>query len=223
MQTSVWQWEDEHERGWRRAAAEIWRTVRKPIRLIAIVGVAFVLGVQSAGRSVVGVADAHERLSHAEIALKAREGELELVRLELSRLSGIMEYSARYGIPADLASSIHDIALAEGIDADLAFRLVRVESGFARRAVSPVGAVGLAQVMPRTANDLDPTVGYSDLFDPETNLHLGFRYLREMLERYGGDVRLALLAYNRGPGTVDGIRQAGGDPENGYSQAVLGY
>jgi soluble lytic murein transglycosylase-like protein len=52
------------------------------------------------------------------------------------------------------------------------------------------------------------------------NLRLGFRYLRMMLEQYDGDLHLALLAYNRGPGRVDGILRAGGDPNNGYSSNV---
>ncbi|MFW6202144.1 MAG: lytic transglycosylase domain-containing protein, partial [Gemmatimonadota bacterium] len=128
---------------------------------------------------------------------------------------------SRYGIPADLAASIYDIALSEGIEPSLAYRLVHVESRFTRRAVSHKGAVGLAQVMPRTAFGMDPALSYTDLFEPETNLRLGFRYLRAMLERYGGDMRLALLAYNRGPGTVDQIRRQGGDPANGYARAIM--
>ncbi len=163
-----------------------------------------------------------QRLQSTEVALKARQGELELARLELARIENVMNYSAQFRIPADLAASIYDIALAEGIEPGLAFRLVRVESGFFARAVSPKGAVGLAQLMPRTAFELDPSLGYRDLFDRDTNLRLGFRYLRQLLEKYDGDLRLALLAYNRGPGTVDKIRRQGGDPANGYARAILG-
>src|SRR5690606_19816270 len=130
--------------------------------------------------------------------------------------------STRYRIPAGLAASIHDIALAEGLDPWLAFQLVRVESGFSPTAVSPKGAVGLTQIMPSTAEALAPGISHDALFEPETNLRLGFRYLRYLIERYGGDLRLALLAYNRGPGTVDAIRSAGGDPSNGYAEAVMG-
>src|SRR5690606_33763568 len=110
------------------------------------------------------------RLREAEIALKARQGELDLARIELARTRSIMEYSSKYSIPADLAQAIYDIALSEGIDPGLAYSLVKVESGFFQRAVSPVGAVGLTQVMPATAFELDPTLGYSDLFDRDTNL-----------------------------------------------------
>ena len=97
-----------------------------------------------------------------------------------------------------------------------------MESEFYPRAISPVGAVGLTQVMPSTAFAMNPSLQYKDLFDQETNLRLGFRYLRYMLEKYDGDLRLALLAYNRGPGRVDEIREAGGNPAYGYDRAVIG-
>ena len=155
------------------------------------------------------------------MALQARQGELALVRMEMSRLEEIMDYSRRYRIPADLATMINDIALAEGLAPELAFRLVRVESGFRRRAVSPKGAVGYTQLMPATAFELDPSISYQDLFDRETNLRLGFRYLRWLIDRYDGDLRTALLAYNRGLGTVESIQREGGDPANGYARAIL--
>jgi soluble lytic murein transglycosylase-like protein len=221
----VTQWEKQQKSPARRALERIWGEARRPVRLTLLVAAGAYLGLHlaaAAPRMAVPDAELRERLHEANVALHARQGELELLRLEMNRLGRIMDYSSRYRIPADLARAIHDIALAEGVDPDIAFRLVQVESGFTRTAVSPVGAVGLAQVMPRTAYELDPTLSYRDLFDRETNLHLGFRYLRLMIERYNGDLRLALLAYNRGPGTVDRIRRAGGDPENGYSIAVLG-
>ena len=59
------------------------------------------------------------------------------------------------------------------------------------------------------------------LFDRALNLDLGFRYLRSLIDKYDGNVRLALLAYNRGPGTVDRILARGGDPDNGYADRVL--
>lgn len=161
-----------------------------------------------------------KELRRTQSALLARQGELELARLELKRLSRIMESSASYRIPADLATAIHDIAITEGIDPQLAFSLIRVESGFTRRAVSSAGAVGYTQVMPSTAFWLQPGIGRNDLFERDTNLRLGFRYLRMMIEQYDGDLHLALLAYNRGPGRVDEILRSGGDPSNGYSRNV---
>ncbi len=218
------QWEQETISPLRRKLGEWWASLRRPVWATVFGGAAFVLGIYAASAPWSPLADVivRQRLQSTEVALKARQGELELARLELARIENVMNYSAQFRIPADLAASIYDIALAEGIEPGLAFRLVRVESGFFARAVSPKGAVGLAQLMPRTAFELDPSLGYSDLFHRDTNLRLGFRYLRQLLEKYDGDLRLALLAYNRGPGTVDKIRRQGGDPANGYARAILG-
>lgn len=128
---------------------------------------------------------------------------------------------ATYKIARDLAEDIHDAAEANDIEPELAFGLIKTESTFNERAVSHVGARGLTQVMPRTARWLRPGTTAQDLFDRQTNLDLGFSYLRDMIDKYRGDVRLALLAYNRGPGTVDRILRTGGNPDNGYAGKVL--
>jgi soluble lytic murein transglycosylase-like protein len=128
----------------------------------------------------------------------------------------------RYKISEDLAKDIYDIAQQEGIEPRLAYGLVKTESSFKNTAVSHVGARGLTQVMPKTAKWLIPGTKASDLHDQKVNLRLGFRYLNSMIDKYDGDVRLALLAYNRGPGTVDKILKRGGDPNNGYADKVLG-
>jgi soluble lytic murein transglycosylase-like protein len=60
------------------------------------------------------------------------------------------------------------------------------------------------------------------LRDPETNLRVGFKYLRYLLDKYNGDENLALTAYNRGPGTVDKALRRGGNPDNGYAAFVRG-
>jgi soluble lytic murein transglycosylase-like protein len=132
-------------------------------------------------------------------------------------------YAARYKIDPTLALQIVESAVAEGIDPELAFRLVRVESVFRPAARSPGGALGLTQLMPGTARAIDRTLRTeSQILEPSTNLRTGFRYLRRMIERYDGDVRLGLLAYNRGERAVDNALRAGRDPENGYSRKVLG-
>lgn len=224
MSSALSQWEQEQERLWRRLLRMAWASVGAPMRVLLLGALAFTMGIYAT--SAAGESGTElflgKRLRDAEITLKARQGELELARMELDRVQRVMKYSSQYRIPADLAAEIYDIALSEGIEPGLAYRLVRVESGFVHRAISPVGAVGLTQVMPATARELDPTLAYADLFHQETNLRLGFRYLRLMLEKYQGDMRLALLAYNRGPGTVDKIRRVGGDPANGYEVAVMG-
>ena len=99
---------------------------------------------------------------------------------------------------------------------------MRVESGFNPSARSRVGALGLAQLMPNTARWFDRTLSRSDILEPSTNLHVGFRYLRTLINKYDGDLQLALLAYNRGDGAVDRDLRRGRDPENGYSRRVLG-
>lgn len=157
-------------------------------------------------------------------AERVGDGELELARNQLVRANRIISYSTTYKIPADLAGAIHDIALAEGIEPELGFRLVRLESDFNERAVSPVGAVGLTQLMPTTARYFDRSVTREKLYDRETNLRIGFRYLRALIREYKGDLKLALLVYNRGPAAVEAALDMGLDPANGYDRIVMkGY
>ncbi|CAN5790547.1 hypothetical protein BH23GEM5_BH23GEM5_21160 [soil metagenome] len=135
----------------------------------------------------------------------------------------IAEFAARYNITEPLARSIHDAAIATGVDPELGFRLIRVESVFEAKAIGPGGALGLTQLMPGTARALDPTVQTAaEILEPHTNLRLGFGNLRAMIERYQGDVRLGVLAYNRGERAVDRALKLGRNPENGYSIRVLG-
>jgi soluble lytic murein transglycosylase-like protein len=141
-------------------------------------------------------------------------------KAELRRLA-TARYALEYGVSLPLASDIERAAVAEGIDPELAFRLVRVESEFKERAVSPVGALGLTQLMPATAAELQPGITREEIFDRRTNLRLGFRYLRWLLDVYDGDVTEALHAYNRGPGTVARLRARGEDPANGYADRIL--
>lgn len=141
-------------------------------------------------------------------------------KAELRRLA-TARYALEYGVSLQLASDIERAAVAEGIDPELGFRLVRVESQFKEGAVSPVGALGLTQLMPGTAESLQPGITREEIFERRTNLRLGFRYLRWLLEVYDGDVEEALHAYNRGPGTVARLRARGEDPANGYADRVL--
>ena len=225
LRTPVEQWEYEQLGPVRRRMATAWTSMKRPVSGLGMLAIAFVFGIMVAAAPEPMTAsldrDLRDRLGRAEAALLARATDLDLLRLEMARLEAITHNSSRYHIPADLAADIYDIALAEGIDPSLAFRLVRIESGFVQRAVSPVGAVGLAQLMPSTAFGLDPSLTYTDLFDRKTNLRLGFRYLKLMIAKYDGDLRLALLAYNRGPGTVDMVLEEGNDPSNGYARAVI--
>ncbi|HSD32712.1 MAG TPA: transglycosylase SLT domain-containing protein [Gemmatimonadales bacterium] len=156
--------------------------------------------------------------------LESLRGELTVARLQLDRADAVMEFSGGYHIAADLAAAIYDIALAEGIEPGLAFRLVSVESRFDVRAHSAAGAVGLTQILPSTARLFEPSLTIDQIYERETNLRLGFRYLHDLLVRYDDDLERALLAYNRGPAKVQELVTAGVDPSNGYAQSVMrGY
>jgi soluble lytic murein transglycosylase-like protein len=80
--------------------------------------------------------------------------------------------------------------------------MIAAESAGNTRAVSPKGAAGLMQIMPGTARVL----GVQNPFDPESNVEAGTSYIRQLLDRYGHDLALALAAYNAGPGTVQSYK-----------------
>ena len=131
------------------------------------------------------------------------------------------KYAQEYNVAEPLAADIHQAAVASGISPKIAFGLVRAESSFKTKAVSPVGAVGLTQLMPATARWLKPGTTRSDLMKPKTNLQLGFTYLKQLIDRYDGNEKLALTAFNRGPGTVDKAIRKGRNPDNGYYEKVM--
>jgi hypothetical protein len=166
-------------------------------------------------------ADAAARLAADADTEEQVAEQIAITREEQARQDQVEEAVTRYGIERDLAEDIYDIAREENVEPRLAYGLVKTESTFNERAVSHVGARGLTQVMPRTAAWLVPGTKTEDLYNRETNLRLGFRYLDQMIDKYKGDVRLALLAYNRGPGTVDRVLKRGGNPDNGYADKVL--
>jgi soluble lytic murein transglycosylase-like protein len=153
--------------------------------------------------------------------LEASRGEAVMVKLQLERANAIMENSTRYQIPADLSAAIYDIALSEGIDPSLGYQLVKIESGFKAKAKSNMAAFGYTQLQVPTARFYQPGITSRDLYDRDTNLRIGFRFLNDLLAKFNYDVHLALLAYNRGPANVHKILSRGGNPANGYSDAVL--
>lgn len=193
---------------------ELSPTLKNTLMAIGLCLFAFAIGARTADSAVAEFSGL--------VGTSSPEGVIELQKVEIDRLKRIHAQSSAYGIPADLAERIQDIALAEGIEPEVAFGLVRAESEFNRRAVSPVGAVGLTQLMPSTAKYFKAGLAREDLFDRDTNLRIGFRYLKTLMEKYDGNLELALLAYNRGPDRVDQLLANGDDPNNGYVQMVLG-
>ena len=105
----------------------------------------------------------------------------------------------------DLNEVVKTASGTYNLDPDLVNSVIRAESGFNVRAVSPKGAQGLMQLMPQTASQL----GVQNAFDPQANVEGGTRYLRELLVRYDFDLIKALAAYNAGPQRVE---QYGGVP-----------
>jgi len=132
-------------------------------------------------------------------------------------------YATRYRVGADLARTIERAARAEGVDPELAFRLVRVESGFNPRARNHSGAAGLMQLMPSTFRRYSRSArGETSLMDPETNARVGMRYMRMLLDMFDGDVHLAVTAYNRGEDNVARMVRRGQRPSPSYTRYVLG-
>lgn len=129
-------------------------------------------------------------------------------------------FAKKFKISTVLARDIHSAAKEAGIAPNVAFGLVRAESSFKTTAESPVGAVGLTQLMPATARWLKPGTTRQDLRNPSTNLRIGFKYLKSLIEKYEGNEQLALTAFNRGPGTVDKLLKKGRNPDNGYAEKV---
>jgi hypothetical protein len=99
----------------------------------------------------------------------------------------------------DLTDVVNEASGRYRLDPDLVNSVIKAESGFNARAVSPKGAQGLMQLMPGTASQL----GVPNAFDPQANVEGGAKYLRELLEHYNFDLVKALAAYNAGPQRVE--------------------
>ncbi len=186
---------------------------RRPVVLEAHADVARPLATFAANTRTASDAD------RAEAVLTARRA-----TQRLQRWNRIFSLAHRWMVDTELARAIHDAAVEAGIDPELAFRLVNVESQFKEHATSHVGAAGLTQIMLPTARFYDRKITKAKLYDRETNLRIGFHYLRDLIDERRGNVKLALLTYNRGGLAVENELSLGLDPSNGYDRKVMrGY
>ena len=114
--------------------------------------------------------------------------------------SGISPDLARAMLPPQqIDQLVHTNAAAQGVDPALVKAIIANESGFDANATSNAGAQGLMQLMPGTANGL----GVTNAYDPAQNVWGGTKYIKGLLDRFNGDTRLAVAAYNAGPGAVE--------------------
>jgi len=124
-----------------------------------------------------------------------------------------------------VARTVVGEARRHALEPSLVMAVMHVESRYYNFAVSPVGAIGLMQVMPDTGEELAGRlgidwVGPQTLFDPTTNVRLGVAYLRELSDRYGS-LSTALAAYNWGPGRIDRRLRLGTAMPDQYPALVL--
>jgi soluble lytic murein transglycosylase len=178
------------------------------------------LGLDSdAARELAGLTELYSRDPDVLMALATMLNEvgayhhaLRLARArfkdKLERTGGIVDPSLwKVAYPTGLLPTIKSRGV-NGVDPYLVAAIIREESQYDWQAVSRVGAIGLMQVMPGTANNVAqklglPPVGRDDLFDQETNIQIGVRYVEQLLEQFSGNVALTIASYNAGPIAVE--------------------
>jgi soluble lytic murein transglycosylase-like protein len=126
---------------------------------------------------------------------------------------------------AKLAHQVFDYSKEHGLDPLLVLSVIQVESDFASNAVSPMGALGIMQVMPATARSISERRGWdwtgeNSLFEPSFNIRLATSYLSDLVAKFGS-VEEALIAYNCGEGTMQELASNGLPLPRSYARRVL--
>ena len=128
--------------------------------------------------------------------------------------------SAWKGDPKDFDSMIGEAAKTQGVDESLIRAVIRQESAFNPKATSCCGAKGMMQLMDGTARDL----GVNNSYDPYQNIMGGAKYLKQLLDRFDGNMTKAIAGYNAGPGAVEKYGGLPPFPETqDYVTKVMGY
>lgn len=161
-----------------------------------------------------------EPMRQVETSISPRLRQLLLYRPSPNRSMRAYAGSGQFNaalVPGGYGQLIAEVASANGVDPGLLAGLVKVESGFNPNAVSSAGATGLGQLMPATARGL----GVRNIRDPKENLNGAARYLRQMIDSFGGDLTAGLRAYNQGPGNQQRFPNGVSDEARSYPRKVL--
>jgi len=164
-----------------------------------VVGEVTRLYVSADGSSFVDVPTAEIEHFEAAPELPASGSRLPASHEVLVHSSPFARYTPNSPAMLGLNEVVNSASGRYRLDPDLVNSVIKAESGFNARAISPKGAQGLMQLMPGTATAL----GVPNAFDPQANVEGGAKYLRELLERYNFDLVKALAAYNAGPQRVE--------------------
>ena len=160
-------------------------------------GTLLILATPSRAQIAPAVSDQGKLIFVNEDSLQARHGSTMSVHPAGSLPS---LFNSTPAAPTDrLDRIVHDAAERHKVDPALVKAVISTESGWNPRATSRKGAMGLMQLIPTTA----VRFGVNDAFSPQQNVDAGVRYLKTLLERYNGNLDLALAAYNAGEGAVD--------------------
>lgn len=171
---------------------------RASLTVPAAVVVAALAGAAPASAQIFSWRDANGSLVLSDQAPRGSVGKVRTFRVPLASSDVLSTRPNSSAYDGSYDTLIAEHAQAQGLRLDLVRAVVQVESGYNARAVSPKGAMGLMQLMPATAAQL----GVRAPFDPAENIRGGTLYLKQLLDRFGGNEELALAAYNAGPEAV---------------------